>query len=111
MELEKLKAKLNEITDDLMCLAVEQRDQDQEVSYQAFYMSEIIRRAAENLQQDPVEAEMEGGGSTWWYVCGECHTSIDTRDKFCRECGRRINWGTMKAKGGVKNVKETDGAE
>ncbi|MBQ1792887.1 MAG: hypothetical protein II008_22155 [Oscillospiraceae bacterium] len=65
----------------------------------------------ENLQQDPVEAELEGGGHTWWYVCGECHTAIDTRDKFCRECGRRINWGTMKAKGGVKNVKETDGAE
>lgn len=40
----------------------------------------------------PVEAEIEGGGSTWWYVCGECHTAIDRRDKYCRECGTRIRW-------------------
>lgn len=41
----------------------------------------------------PVEAEIEGGGSAWWYVCGECHTAIDTKDKYCRECGTRIRWG------------------
>ena len=41
----------------------------------------------------PVEAELEGGSYTWWYVCGECHTAIDTKDKYCRECGTRIRWG------------------
>ena len=111
MTAEELKAELTNIADHFMILAMEQRDKDQGISYQAFLASEICRKAADNLQQDPVEAELEGGGHTWWYVCGECHTAIDPRDKFCRECGRRINWGTMKAKGGVKNVKETDGAE
>lgn len=41
---------------------------------------------------EPVAAELEGGGSTWWFVCGECHTAIDRCDRFCRQCGRRIIW-------------------
>lgn len=45
-------------------------------------------------EQEAAEAEIEGDGrSTWWYVCGECHTAINPRDKFCRECGRKILWG------------------
>ena len=43
-------------------------------------------------QAKPVPAEGEGDRWTWYYVCGECHTGIDTRDKYCRECGRRIKW-------------------
>ena len=39
---------------------------------------------------EPVEREMEGGGSTWWYVCEECHGPIDSNDKYCRHCGRKI---------------------
>lgn len=41
---------------------------------------------------EAADAEIEGGGSTWWYVCGECHTAIDPRDKYCKECGKRIRW-------------------
>lgn len=50
-------------------------------------------------KQESVEAELEGGGSTWWYVCGECHTTIDSRDRFCRQCGRRIKWDTKTSDG------------
>lgn len=39
----------------------------------------------------PVDAEIEGGGLTWYFVCGECHGYIDSRDKFCRHCGYAIN--------------------
>ena len=39
---------------------------------------------------DPVEPELEGGGSTWWYVCGECHGAIDNWDNYCKHCGRMI---------------------
>ena len=40
------------------------------------------------------EAEIEGDGrNVWWFVCGECHTAIDEKDKYCRECGRRLIWG------------------
>ena len=41
-------------------------------------------------EQDPVEPELEGGGSTWWHVCGECHGAIDASDNYCKHCGRRI---------------------
>ncbi len=43
-------------------------------------------------QSKQVPAEIEGGGSSWWHVCGECRTIINSRDKFCRECGHRIKW-------------------
>lgn len=37
----------------------------------------------------PVEMELEGGGSTWWYVCPECRRSVDPSDKFCK-CGQAL---------------------
>ena len=49
--------------------------------------------AAELLARDkPVSAEIEGGGSTWFYECGECHGSIARNDTFCRHCGCVISW-------------------
>ena len=41
-------------------------------------------------EQEAVEPELEGGGSNWWYVCGECHGAIDERDAYCRHCGRAV---------------------
>ena len=41
-------------------------------------------------QQEPVEIELEGGGSTWWYVCEDCHGAINDSDRYCRHCGRRL---------------------
>ena len=41
-------------------------------------------------EKEPVEAEIEGGGSSWWYVCGECHGTIDKWDSYCKHCGRRV---------------------
>ncbi len=49
--------------------------------------------AIKALRKDTVPAELEGGGSSWWYVCGECHTAIDRIDNYCRECGKGIDWG------------------
>jgi len=39
------------------------------------------------------EIEIEGGGSSWsswWYVCPVCHTAIDRKDNYCRECGQAV---------------------
>ena len=47
----------------------------------------------ELLEQQRVKAEAEGGGATWWEVCGECHMAIDRRDRYCRQCGKEIDWG------------------
>ena len=46
-------------------------------------------------EREPVAAEIEGGGNgfgSWWYVCGECHGTIDRNDKYCRHCGRGLLW-------------------
>ena len=41
-------------------------------------------------EPETAEIEIEGGGSSWWYVCSECHGTIDMCDQFCRHCGKRI---------------------
>lgn len=38
------------------------------------------------------EAELEGGGHTWWYVCGECHGAVNYLADMCRHCGAIISW-------------------
>ena len=38
----------------------------------------------------PKEKEVEGGGTTWWMVCPECHGAVDQLDHFCRHCGQAL---------------------
>ena len=39
-------------------------------------------------KQIPKEKEIEGGETTWWYVCPECRGAVDSGDKVCRHCGQ-----------------------
>ena len=39
---------------------------------------------------EPVETELEGGGSSWFHVCGDCHGVVGDYDRYCRHCGRRL---------------------
>ena len=50
-----------------------------------------LAEAEDTLLMEPVQAEIEGGGHSWWYVCGDCHGLIDPSDIYCRNCGRKIN--------------------
>ena len=60
-------------------------------SYTAFEVSNTCRKAAEKIRREiPMEKEIEGGGSTWWYVCPECHGAIDNRDHWCKHCGQAV---------------------
>ena len=38
------------------------------------------------------EAELEGGGSTWFYVCGECHGAVNYQAETCPHCGAILGW-------------------
>ena len=51
-----------------------------------------LRNAIENavVHLTPVPVEMEGGGSIWFEVCGECNASLNSWWKFCPECGRGV---------------------
>ena len=48
---------------------------------------------------DPLAPEIEGGSVTWWWVCGECHGEVGSRDKYCRHCGREIAWDEVQLQG------------
>lgn len=53
----------------------------------------VIRRLnVQLLEAKAVKPDWEGGGSMYWDVCGECHTAIARQDKFCRQCGKEIDW-------------------
>ena len=43
----------------------------------------------------PEEIEREGGGSSWWYVCPECHGAVDSGDRFCKHCGQALTNGKI----------------
>ena len=53
------------------------------------------RKADPQTAREPVEAEIEGGGWNWWYVCGECHGAIDPNEQYCRHCGCPIIWPSL----------------
>ena len=55
-------------------------------------VSRGLKNCRAYLEQEPVPAEVEGGNTTHWNVCGECHSVINQGDKFCHECGRPVKW-------------------
>ena len=94
---EQLIENLKAIEGYFMRVAVSLRDSDPRESFRMFRCNQECRKAKEELEkQIPVKAELEGGGSTWWVVCGDCHGAIDESDRFCRHCGRLIEWDGMK---------------
>ena len=44
------------------------------------------------VKKKPVPAEPEGGGPSWWYVCGECHGAIDYKIEECPHCHNQVDW-------------------
>ena len=62
-----------------------------ENSDSGFYEIHIEGKAEED-DRGPVEPEIEGGGSYYVFVCGECHTLLKRKQERCPECGRKILW-------------------
>ena len=54
------------------------------------FTEKMIELALDNYRG--ATPDIEGGGMTWFFVCGECHSTINERDKYCRECGKRVVW-------------------
>jgi hypothetical protein len=53
-------------------------------------IDDVLNDAIALLKEQEAEPEIEGGGSTWWYVCSECRGAIDDSDRYCRHCGARM---------------------
>lgn len=47
-----------------------------------------------NEERQLAEVELEGGGTTWWYVCGECHGAVNYKAKEC-QCGAVLKWDSV----------------
>ncbi len=67
------------------------------VSWWNYCAKQLLHDAATLLERDePIKPEIEtsGGidGVIRWNVCGACKTPIDPKDKYCRECGKRVLW-------------------
>ena len=65
-------------------------------------------RAARDLlnileAQEPAKAELEGGGHEWWYVCGNCHTTVNERMNYCPECGKMLHFDDVVIETGGEN--------
>ena len=53
--------------------------------YDAYETEILVNTVIDMVERNkPEEVDIEGGGTTWWYVCGDCHGAIDTRDSYCR---------------------------
>ena len=90
--MEELIDQLEEMARWNLAIATSLRTEDPEKSYLFFKQSELMSKAGQELKKRiPKETEIEGGGSTWWYVCPECHGTVDRKDNFCRHCGQAIN--------------------
>ena len=89
--MKELIEKLKEAVDKSMNIATAIRREAPEQSFFFFKQAELMSKAAEGLKRSiPQKTEMEGGGSTWWYVCPECHGAIDRDDHFCKHCGQAV---------------------
>lgn len=67
-----------------------------------------------NGQRIHAEAELEGGGSTWFYVCGECHGAVNYQAETCRHCGAILSWDGLALPGQRRKmyvVEHTEPAE
>lgn len=43
-------------------------------------------------EEKTARVKLEGGWPSWWFVCGECHTQVGSCDKYCRQCGIKLDW-------------------
>ena len=63
---------------------------DKKYRFYVEYANDLYKQLKELKEEVPAEIESEGSAS--WYVCGRCSTAIDSGDKYCRACGRKLYW-------------------
>ena len=92
----RLQERLNVFAEIYQRWAEGLKEKDPMRSTRYFQEAELFKTAsAEVVQLEPTEPEIEGDPHTWFYVCGECHTPVNTIDRFCRQCGRPLKWERM----------------
>ena len=89
--MEELIKQLAEAAGRNIDIATAIRTEAPEKSFFFWKMADLMQKAMKELKRNiPQEMDMEGGGTSWWYVCPECHGAIDHGDRFCRHCGQAV---------------------
>lgn len=94
--IQNIRERLNCFAEIYQKIAEDLTEKDPKRSERCFGEAEIFREAADDVARlEPVEPEIEGGGSTWFHVCAECRAPVSQPDHFCRMCGRPLEWGKV----------------
>ena len=96
-----MKKLINELNDMKLAFMLRARESTgptpSPVAYGSFLNAETCRKAAEELERCVErEAEVEGGGNSWWFVCPECHGGIIKNQHYCQNCGQKLKWTELK---------------
>ena len=90
-EAEKVVLQLNEAAKTCISISTAIRTEQPASSLFWLRMAGVVEEAAKMLENSlPTGIEIEGGGSSWWYVCEECRGAVDTSDSYCKHCGRKL---------------------
>ena len=89
--------KRKDVIKGLECCIAKNPDEGQKCEdcpFKEGYCVNRLKMAALKLlkEQEPLQPELEGGGRSYYMVCGDCHGIVDQGDHFCKHCGREIEW-------------------
>lgn len=92
--MEELIRNLVKAAGDSIEIAMAIRKEAPETSFFFWKVADLMEKAKGELWRNiPMEMDTEGGGTTWYLVCPECHGAIDAGDHFCRYCGQAVKHG------------------
>lgn len=90
-EMEELIKQLEEQIIYNTAIATMIRTEEMEKRFFLWKQTDLMEKAIGGLRRNiPQEMEIEGSGSSWWYVCPECHEIVGWKDRFCSNCGQAV---------------------
>ena len=55
-------------------------------------INDLAKQAEVIPDREGATPDIDGGGMTWFFCCGECRHTLQDRWKYCPECGKRVKW-------------------
>ena len=92
-KIQRLQERLKCFGEIYRMMAEDLKEKDPTRSQKYFGDSEAFRTLAEEIvRMEPVKTELEIEGISWFWVCEECRAMVHQKDRYCRVCGRPLQW-------------------